>query len=132
MSRENLDAVRQVCAQWERGEWSAGVGLIDPDVEVVFSTTSFPDAGTYRGGRAVLDAWRRWLEVWDDFSTEFEDVIDGGERIVALNHLHGRGKESGAPVDAEVGVIFEVDDGVIRRMVFCDRQEALAAAGLAE
>jgi hypothetical protein len=90
MSRENLEAVRQVCAHWERGEWAAGGELIDPDVEVVFSTTS------------------------------------------ALNRLHGRGKESGALVDAEVGVIFEVDGGVIRRMVFCDRREALEATGLAE
>jgi ketosteroid isomerase-like protein len=61
MSRENLEAVRQVCAHWERGEWAAGGELIDPDVEVVFSTTS------------------------------------------ALNRLHGRGKESGALVDAESG-----------------------------
>jgi ketosteroid isomerase-like protein len=105
---------------------------LDPELEVVFSTTSFPDAGTYRGGRAVLDAWGRWLEVWDDFSMEFQDVIDNGERIVALNRLHGRGKESGVPVDADVGVVFEVESGVIRRMVFCDRQAALEAAGLAE
>jgi ketosteroid isomerase-like protein len=130
MSQENVDAVRQACAAWERGEWAASAELFDPDLEVVYSTSAFPDAGTYRGGRVALDAWRHWLEAWEEFSMEFVDVIEAGEEIVALNRLRGRGKESGATVDAEVGVIFDCDHGIIRRMVFCDRQEALEAAGL--
>jgi ketosteroid isomerase-like protein len=129
MSEENVDAVRQACAAWERGEWDASAELFDPDLEVVYSTSAFPDAGTYRGGRVVLNAWRRWLEAWDEFRMEFVDVIEAGDHIVALNRLRGRGKESGATVDAEVGVIFDCDRGIIRRMVFCDRQEALEAAG---
>jgi ketosteroid isomerase-like protein len=137
MAQENIDAVRHVCAHWERGEWDWGAGLFDPELEVVFSTTSFPDAGTYRGGRGALDAWRRWLEAWGEFSTEFDEVIqggeiEGGEQIVALNRLRGRGKESGVAVDREVGIIFDCDGGVIRRMVFCDRQAALEAAGRTE
>jgi ketosteroid isomerase-like protein len=132
MSRENVDAVRQVCADWERGNWASAAELFDPELEVEFSTTSFPDAGTYRGGRAVLDAWRRWLEVWDDFRMDLEDLIDNGERIVALNRLHGRGKESGVPVDRDVGVVFDVEAGVIKHMVFCDRQAAIDAAGPSE
>jgi ketosteroid isomerase-like protein len=128
MSRENVEAVRRVCADWERGDWASSAELFDSDLEVEFSTGSFPDAGTYRGGRAVLDAWGRWLEAWDDFAMQLEDLVGDGTRIVALNRLHGRGKESGVPVDRDVGVIFDVDDGVIRRMVFCDRREALEAA----
>jgi hypothetical protein len=31
-----------------------------------------------------------------------------------------------------VGVIFECDRGTIKRMVFCDRHEALEAAGRSE
>jgi hypothetical protein len=53
MSQESLEAVRQVCAEWEQGNWG-GPDLFDPEVEVVFSTTSFPDAGMYHGGRATL------------------------------------------------------------------------------
>jgi ketosteroid isomerase-like protein len=131
MAKEDVEAVRRVCAHWERGDWAGPDELFDPNVEAVFSTTSFPDPGTYRGGRAVLDAWRRWLEAWDDFNMVFEDVVDNGERIVAFNRLRGHGKESGVPVERAVGVVFDVDGGVIKRMVFCDRQEALEVAGLA-
>jgi ketosteroid isomerase-like protein len=124
--------VRQVCAFWERGEWAASAELFDLDLEVVYSTTPFPDAGTYRGGRVAFDAWRRWPEAWEEFSMEFVDVIEAGEEIITLNRLWDRGMGGGAMVVAEVGVIFKCDRGVIRRMVFCDRHEALQAAGLRE
>jgi ketosteroid isomerase-like protein len=130
MSAEDVEVVRQACAYWERGDWAGSAELFDPGVEVVYSTTAFPDAGTYRGGRMALDAWTRWLEAWEAFSMELVDVIEAGEEIVTLNRLHGRGKGSGVTVDADVGVIFDCRRGVIRRMVFCDRQEALEAAGL--
>jgi hypothetical protein len=55
VSEENVEAVRQTCAAWERGEWAARAELFDPDLEVVYSTSAFPDAGTYRGGRVALD-----------------------------------------------------------------------------
>jgi ketosteroid isomerase-like protein len=132
MSQENVDAVRQVYAYWERGQWAASADLFDPGLEVVYSTSAFPDAGTYRGGRVALHAWSRWLEAWEEFSVELVDLVEAGEEIVGLQRLRGRGKESGVTVDADVGVIFTCDHGVIRRMVFCDRQEALEAAGLSE
>ena len=128
MSEENVATVRQLFAFWERGEWQASAELFDPDFEAVFSATAFPDPGTYRGARATLDAWRRWLEAWEEFSLELEETIGAGERVVVLNRLRGRGKASGIPVDSEVGCIFDCTDGKITQMVFCDRQQALEAA----
>ena len=132
MPEEDVKVVRQTCAAWERGEWAASAEFFAHGLEVVYSSSAFPDAGTYRGGSVALNAWSRWLEAWEEFSMEFVDVIDADENIVALIRLRGRGTGSGATVEAEVGVIFDCDDGIIGRMVFCDRQEALEAAGLAQ
>jgi ketosteroid isomerase-like protein len=132
MSRENVDTVRRLFAYWEQGEWQASAELFDPDFEAVFSSGAFPDPGTYRGARRTLDAWRAWLEAWEEFSLELEDAISVGERVVVLNRLRGRGKASGIAVDAEVGCIFDLDGGRIVRMVFCDRRQALDAAKPAE
>jgi ketosteroid isomerase-like protein len=132
MSRENVDTVRRLFAYWEQGEWQASAELFDPDFEAVFSSGAFPDPGTYRGARRTLDAWRAWLEAWEEFSLELEDAISVGERVVVLNRLRGRGKASGIAVDAEVGCIFDLDGGRIVRMVFCDRRQALDAATPAE
>jgi ketosteroid isomerase-like protein len=63
---------------------------------------------------------------------ELEETVRAEGRVVALNRLQGRGKASGAAVDAEVGCIFEFEDGRISRMVFCDRHAALKAAGRAQ
>jgi hypothetical protein len=63
---------------------------------------------------------------------ELQDVIEAGERVVTLQRLRGRGKGSGADVDREVGCIFDFDRGKIVRMIFCDRHQALEAAGLRE
>jgi ketosteroid isomerase-like protein len=125
---ENVEAVRRLFDYWERGDWRASADLFDPEFEAVFSATAFPDPGTYRGAQSTLDAWRRWLEAWDEFSLELEDTIEAGDGVVALNRLQGRGKASGIPVDSEVGCIFAFNEGRIVRMVFCDRQQALDAA----
>ena len=52
---ENVELVRRVYADWERGQWAASADLFDPGLEVVFSASAFPDAGTYRGG--AREAW---------------------------------------------------------------------------
>ena len=129
MSRENVDTVRGLFDYWEQGDWQASAELFDPEFVAVFSSGAFPDPGTYRGARRTLDAWRSWLEAWEEFSLELEDAIPVGERVVVLNRLRGRGKASGVAVDAEVGCIFDLDGGRIVRMVFCDRRQALQAAG---
>jgi ketosteroid isomerase-like protein len=103
MSEENVEAVRQACAAWERGEWPASAELFDPDLEVVYSTSAFADAGTYRGGRVALDAWRRWLETCDEFRTEFVDVIEAGDQIVALNRLRGAERKAGRQLTPRLG-----------------------------
>jgi ketosteroid isomerase-like protein len=132
MSRANVDTVRRLFDYWEQGEWQASAELFDPEFEAVFSSGAFPDPGTYRGARRTLDAWRAWLEAWEEFSLELEDAIPVGKRVVVLNRLRGRGKASGIAVDAEVGCIFDLDGGRIVRMVFCDRRQALDAAKPAE
>jgi len=129
MSRENVETVRSLFDYWEQGDWQASAELFDPEFVAVFSSGAFPDPGTYRGARRTLDAWRSWLEAWEEFSLELEDAIPVGDRVVVLNRLRGRGKASGIAVDAEVGCIFDLDGGRIVRMVFCDRRQALQAAG---
>lgn len=128
MSSGNVEVVRRLFDYWERGEWQASAELFDSGFEAVFSAAAFPDPGTYRGARSTLDAWRRWLDAWEEFSLELEEVIPVGDRVVVLNGLRGRGKTSGIPVDSEVGCTFDFDEGKIVRMVLCDRDEALEAA----
>jgi ketosteroid isomerase-like protein len=50
-----------------------------------------------------------------------------------LGRLEGRGKGSGVPVDASLGMLFEFRDGTISRIRgYLDHAQALEAGGLRE
>jgi ketosteroid isomerase-like protein len=101
-------------------------------VKSFFSTSRFPDAGAYGVGREALRAWMNFIEAFETFATEVEQSIDAGDRVVVLSLIRGRGRISGADVDAKVGVVLTFRDEKIVRYELTDRRQALKAAGLRE
>ena len=106
---------------------------LDPEVEWRAAAED-PDAATHRG----LPAYRRYLEQWldsfDELHADVEDYIDvGDDRVFTWIRYTARGRESGAPADWNLAIIFTVRDGkVVRGEEYFDRDEALIAAGLRE
>jgi ketosteroid isomerase-like protein len=132
MSQENVEVVRQLFELWEGGDWGGGSEFFDDSCEVVFSPLFFPDAGAYSVGREALRAWMNFIEAFETFATEVEQIVDAGERVVVLSWIRGRGRISGADVDAKVGVVLTFRDEKIVRYELTDRRQALEAAGLRE
>jgi ketosteroid isomerase-like protein len=132
MSEENVEIVRRLFEPWERGDWGGGRELFDDSCEVVFSTAWFPDAGAYGVGREALRAWIAFTDAFEEFSVEVDQIVEAGEQVIALTRIRGRGRASGADVDAEVGTVFTLRDGKIVRYELTDRRDALEAAGLQE
>jgi ketosteroid isomerase-like protein len=133
MSEENVEIVRQLWKHWERGDWRGGRDLMIDECEFVFSTSWFPDAGVYTAGPEAVDAWIAFTEAFEEFATGADQIIEAGEEgVVALAWLRGRGRASGAGVDAKTGAIFTLRDGKIVRCELTGRRKALEAAGLRE
>jgi ketosteroid isomerase-like protein len=132
MSEENVEIVRELLGLWEGGDWEAGREFFDDSCEVVFSALGFPDPGAYPVGRAALRAWLDFTGSFETFATGVDQIIDAGERVVALFWVQARGRASGADVDAKVGAILTLLGGKIVRYVLTNRAEALQAAGLSE
>ena len=65
---------------------------------------------------------------------EPREFIDAGEGVViAVVDMTGRGKGSGAPLDAQAFFVCELDAGlIVRDRAFTSRSQALEAAGLSE
>jgi ketosteroid isomerase-like protein len=65
---------------------------------------------------------------------EPEEIIDlGGNRVVVVSHLTGRGKGSGIEVDGRGADLLTFDGGrLVRWTGYADRAQALEAAGLSE
>jgi hypothetical protein len=128
----NLDLVRSIYADWERGEFSSRVWA-DPQIEYVID--GGPVSGSWSGLDGMALGWRGWLDAWADYRTEVEEYrrLDD-ERVLVLTHDSGRGKASGLEL-GEVGfkaaVLFQVAHGKVTRLViYFDRDQAFAELGL--
>ena len=91
------------------------------------------DGKVARGHREVIAGFVEAFEAWERQSLETTDYFDAGDRVVVFFHEVAKGRESGAVVETDTGVIFTVKDGsVVRVDPYMDRDEALEAAGLSE
>jgi ketosteroid isomerase-like protein len=76
------------------------------------------------------------MGAWEDFRIEADEYLElDEERVVVLVHFTGRGKASGLEIEHLQGKgahVFHFRDGrVTRRVVYFDRDRALAELGLA-
>ena len=90
-------------------------------------------AGEWKGLAGLRAAWADWLEPWETYRAEIEDVIDAGDDVVVLVRDYGRRPGMSAEVQIVAAAVWTVRDGKIARNVFYpDREDALEAVGLRE
>lgn len=91
------------------------------------------DAGRYRGRDGVERFYADTRDNWETLRTVGEEFRDLGDRVVVFGRLVGRGKGSGAEVEARVvGINDFRGERIWRVRVYLDRAEGLRAAGLPE
>jgi ketosteroid isomerase-like protein len=127
-----VEIARQLLEHWERGDHGFGRELYDDGCELVFSTSWFPDPGAYRIGADALGAWITFTDAFEQFESGVDQIVEVGEQVVALTHVRGRGRASGAAVAAETAIVITFRKGKVARVELTDRAEALEAAGLRE
>jgi ketosteroid isomerase-like protein len=129
----NLDLVRSICANWERGDFYSSVEWFDPEIEFVYADGPAP--GTWRGLDGMAAGTREWFKAWERVRIEPEKYIElDSELVLAFMHGRARGRTSGVDVSrmAQAGFLFHFRDGkVIKLVVYLDRDRALADLGLA-
>jgi ketosteroid isomerase-like protein len=132
VSDENIALLRETYAAWASGDF-ATADVFDPDVEFVrLGTGASGLDGTWHGIDGLWAAVVEWLRSWELLTIEAERFIElGDNRALVLSRQRGRGKHSGAQMDAELGDLFTFRNGkIIRYASYWDRAEALRAAGL--
>jgi uncharacterized protein len=130
MSEANVEIVRRAFAyvvsdEVDRAEAEA---IFDPEV-VMNPVEEEPSYGV----DAIRHHFERWKEAWDGLEVAVEEVIGAGDRVFLAAHHQGRGRASGAEVDARLYSVFTVRAGkVVREDEYADRAEAIDAAGLSD
>ena len=133
MSQENVEIVRKGFEAANRGDIEGALTYLDPDFELRSAIIGGAEGNVFRGH----DGFRRWyaesMESFEELTTELTDYRDLGDRIVALGHIHARGRGSGLDVDSPTGWVFTVRRGkVVSAEGFLNPADALEAAGLRE
>jgi ketosteroid isomerase-like protein len=126
---ENLDLVRSIYADWERGNFSRD-DWADPAIELVRPVSV--DGEAIAGRDASAGGWREWLDAWKDFRAEAHDyrALDG-ERVLVFGRMRGVGRLSGTSIDTETVNLFHFRDRkVVRLVLYSNRDRALADLGL--
>jgi ketosteroid isomerase-like protein len=131
---ENLDLVRSIQADWDRGDFSS-VEWAHPDIEFEFADG--PDPGRWTGVAGMAEGWRIFQSAWEDLrpeATEFREI--DGERVLLLIQFMGRAKASGVQlgrVRSRNASVHHIRDGkVIKLVLYWDRERAFADLGLDE
>jgi ketosteroid isomerase-like protein len=129
----NVDLVRSIYADWERGDYSS-TDWAHPEIETVMADG--PSPGRWSGLAGVTEALRAILNAWDDFradADEFRELDD--ERVLVLTRRSGRGKTSGVELDklqTRGATVFHVRDGRVTKMVvYWERDTGVDDLGLA-
>jgi ketosteroid isomerase-like protein len=141
MSRENVDLIRGLIPPPETDlaalfrddelfEQTAGAleAFIDPEVEAL---ANWMGGTRYIGVEGFRRLWLDWLEPWTSYYTQVEELIDAGDRVLALIRDHGERADTDAEIELTASSVWEVREGRIVRVAFyTDRSDAYEAAGL--
>ena len=130
MSHENVEIVREFIEAAHSGDMDAieaFVAVSDPSIE----HTRLPAASgpeTYGGHDGV----RRWFADMADLWREWRNEV-GPETVAARVRFIAVGRESGVPVEAQLGLVCVLSEGkILRSRTYASGEAALEAVGLSE
>jgi ketosteroid isomerase-like protein len=127
MSRENVERLRPVYAEWARGNFRAGAELLADDV--VFAPMS-DGHGAHIGREAVKRQMREFLAQWSEFRIEAQGYAELGDAVVVTERHFGKGRSSGIDTEGTLYATWTFRDGLVVRIRWeADLATALEAAG---
>ena len=129
---ENLDLVRSIYADWERGDFTR-TDWANPEIEfVAVSPLEAPRAkGLSEMASFVRDVFS-YMADWSEVAEGYREL--DADRVLVLNRFTGRGRASGVSLTtpAHTARVFEIHNGKVTRLtLYPDGDRALTDLGRA-
>jgi ketosteroid isomerase-like protein len=122
-----LDQLRDSYAALNRRDIDGTVAVLDEDAKWV-EHSDLPEAGSYRGRETIRAFLEQFLDSWDDFEQQIEDVREEDDCVLLFIRLNARGKGSGIDVESRYAHLWLMREGRgVRVDAYYDRDSALAA-----
>ena len=133
MSQENVEILRATIAAINRGDLDQALVAAHEDFEADWSNSIAPHGGVYRGRERARELFEAFLEAWEEFRWDVQQIIEVDEaRVVVVNRVRARGRGSGVEVDATGAQLWTITGGEVRSVkLYQSKADALEAVGLA-
>jgi ketosteroid isomerase-like protein len=113
----NVEVVQGMYEAFARGDIANVLGVLHPEIEWT-EAEGFPYGGTYTGPQAVLqNVFMKLGTEWDNYRADPQEVLDAGERIVALGTYSGTFKATGKSMRVPFAHVMRMKDGKVVRFV---------------
>ena len=134
MSQENVEIVRRAYAAFSEGNLGPVLAALDPDLEWNASDVFFDQPRTYHDRQTWQEQFLPELaEIFEEYRAVPEQLIDLGDRVLAVAQVGGPGRRSGADVMARVAHVLTFRRGkVVKFTEFKVVGDAFRAVGLSE
>jgi len=134
MPQDKVDVARRAIDAFNRRDTDdLFAELVTPDFEWWPAVAGAYEGGCYQGREGVEGFVAALSEVWEEVQMIAEEFRDLGDRVLVLGRQVGRGKGSGAQVEAPLAGISDFrGDRIWRVRGYVDRAEGLRAAGISE
>jgi ketosteroid isomerase-like protein len=130
ISEQNMALVRESYEAFARRDLDALLDRFPADIEV-HDPPEMADSAVHRGREDIKADWAHTFEAFEDLRVEIQEQYEAGEELVVFVRYSGRGRASGAAVDADMAHVWTFEQGrPVRLRQFLDRTAALEAAGL--
>jgi uncharacterized protein len=126
VAEANVEALQRGYEALNRGDLSVVLELLHPDLEWHEPGDS-PEAGSHRGRDGFERFFRGWIDSFDQFRVQPEQVVERGNELVAVVRQSGRGRASGVEIEIRIAHVWTVENGrAIRWEAVPNPDDALA------
>jgi ketosteroid isomerase-like protein len=102
---------------FKTGDVPGLLGNFDENIEWT-EAEGFPYGGTYTGANAIVEnVFMKLGTEWEGFSAVPDEILDAGDRIVALGHYGGKYNASGKSMKVPFAHVWTLRDGKIVKFV---------------
>lgn len=109
--------------------WAVLTEFLDPGIEL--HDPDLPGGGKFYGHDGIVEYFSQFEEVFEEGRLEVEQLLDGGDRVVAFLHWTGRAKASRIETEIRDAHVWTLEDGKITHWrTYLDQDEALKDARL--
>jgi ketosteroid isomerase-like protein len=134
VSQENVEVVLRGNELLNGGAWDELLDLCYPELEFCDLRSAADTTQVLTGADSLKAQLISWSEALEDFGAEVCEVVDADPFVICDARWYGRGRESGAAIDARQADVYEVRNGRLIRVTlgYETMAQALKAVGLEE